>query len=283
MKKLIAAAAAFAGLAAMQAPQAQASQSAQPKLFLWRLDCGTFVIKDYNAFFSDTLAYKPGPKQITDSCYLVKNGDRYLLWDTGIGAELQGKTTDAGFATMQLGKTIVQQLGEIGVKPEQVEMVGISHFHSDHIGQAAGFPKATLLIGAEDYAALSAKPANPQLEPARLKPWIEDGGKVQPVSGDQDVFGDGRVVMLNMPGHTPGHHSLLVRLASGPVLLTGDLYHFTEQVANKGVPPFNTNRADTLASMDRFDKLAKNIGAKVIIQHEPADVAKLPAFPKAAE
>jgi len=67
------------------------------------------------------------------------------------------------------------------------------------------------------------------------------------------------------------------------VLLTGDQYHFTEQVANRGVPSFNTNRADTLASSDRFDRIAANLRAKVIIQHEPADVAKLPAFPKAAE
>jgi N-acyl homoserine lactone hydrolase len=49
------------------------------------------------------------------------------------------------------------------------------------------------------------------------------------------------------------------------------------------VPSFNTDRADTLASFDRFQAIAKNVGAKVIIQHEPADVAKLPAFPKAAE
>jgi N-acyl homoserine lactone hydrolase len=278
MKKLIAAALAFAGLTGMQAPQ-----QAQAKLSLYRLDCGTFTIKDYNAFFSDTMAYKPGPKDITDSCYLIRNGDRMLLWDTGIGAELAGKTTDAGFAVMKLGKTLVQQLGEIGVTPEQVEMVGISHFHSDHIGQAAAFPQAKLLIGADDLAAFKATPPHPQLEPARLKPWLQDGATAVPVSGDHDVFGDGRVIMLNMPGHTPGHHALLVGLASGPVLLTGDLYHFTEQVAHKGVPPFNTNRADTLASMDRFDKLAKNIGAKVIIQHEAADIAKLPAFPKATE
>jgi glyoxylase-like metal-dependent hydrolase (beta-lactamase superfamily II) len=99
---------------------------------------------------------------------------------------------------------------------------------------------------------------------------------------DLDVFKDGRVVMLTTPGHTPGHNALLVRLASGPVLLTGDLYHFTEQVANRGVPPFNHNRADTLASMDRFDRIGRNLKAKVIIQHEPADIAKLPAFPKAA-
>lgn len=274
---------AFAALTSIAIDAPVAAAPAAPSLAMWRLDCGTFTIKDYNAFFSDTSAYKSGSKDITDSCYLIRNGNRYLLWDTGIGAELQGKTTDAGFAIMKLNKTIVQQLGEIGVKPDQVEMVGISHFHSDHIGQAANFPGATLLIGAQDFAALSAKPANPQLEPARLTHWIDGRGESQTVSGDLDVFGDGKVIMLSMPGHTPGHHALLVRLASGPVLLTGDLYHFTEQVAHKGVPPFNTDRADTLASMDRFDKMAKNIGAKVIIQHEPADIAKLPAFPKAAE
>ena len=88
--------------------------------------------------------------------------------------------------------------------------------------------------------------------------------------------------MLNLPGHTPGHRGLLVRLASGPVLLSGDLYHFTEQVERRGVPPFNTSRAETLASMDRFGRLGRNLGARIIIQHEPADIAKLPAFPEAA-
>jgi glyoxylase-like metal-dependent hydrolase (beta-lactamase superfamily II) len=84
-------------------------------------------------------------------------------------------------------------------------------------------------------------------------------------------------------GHTPGHHALLVHLASGTVLLSGDQYHFTENRRVGGVPGFNRDRADTLASHDRFEKLATNAKAKVVIQHEPADVAKLPTFPKAAE
>jgi glyoxylase-like metal-dependent hydrolase (beta-lactamase superfamily II) len=103
-----------------------------------------------------------------------------------------------------------------------------------------------------------------------------------PVSSDIDFFRDGRVIMLKMPGHTPGHSALLVKLATGNVLLSGDLYHFAEQVPNRGVPPFNDNRAETLASMDRFDNLAKNLNAKIIIQHEPADILKLPVFPAAA-
>jgi glyoxylase-like metal-dependent hydrolase (beta-lactamase superfamily II) len=82
-----------------------------------------------------------------------------------------------------------------------------------------------------------------------------------------------------MPGHTEGHQALLVRLASGPVLISGDQYHFTANRQFGGVPSFNVDRADTLASHDRFEKLARNLKAKVVIQHEPDDIAMLPAFP----
>jgi N-acyl homoserine lactone hydrolase len=161
-----------------------------------------------------------------------------------------------------------------------VTVVGISHYHFDHIGQAASFPHARLIMGPGDLAAL--RSAAPGVNPAPLARWISGGGQVTEANGDHDVYGDGKVVVLNLPGHTPGHRGLLVRLASGPVLLSGDIYHFTEQVQRRGVPPFNTSRAETLASMDRFDRLGRNLRANVIIQHEPADVAKLPAFPQSA-
>jgi glyoxylase-like metal-dependent hydrolase (beta-lactamase superfamily II) len=170
-------------------------------------------------------------------------------------------------------------LARLKLTPANVNYVGISHYHDDHTGQAKDFPGARLLVGTGDWEAIKTRPEMA----ARFKPWTEGGAKVDPIGGDKDVFGDGSVVVLGMPGHTPGHKTLLVRLKSGPVLLTGDLYHATEQVKNRGVPSFNTNRADTLASMDRFDRIAANLNAKVIIQHEPADIAKLPAFPMAAE
>src|SRR5258705_4650338 len=68
------------------------------------------------------------------------------------------------------------------------------------------------------------------------------GGKVEPIPLDKDVFGDGTVMMLNTPGHTPGHHSLLVRLPQmGNVLVSGDLAHFHENYDSNGVPTFNTD------------------------------------------
>ena len=242
-----------------------------------RLDCGGGIVKDFNAFFSDSEDYAPGPRTITNSCYLIRNGDQALLWDSGFPAAIKGKKTDMGALTVTLDKTITEQLATLGVKPGDIDVVGISHMHGDHVGQAKEFPYAKLLIGKGDFE-LTKGDKDP------FGPWRAAGAKVQTMhGGDIDVFGDGSVVALNLPGHTPDHMALLVKLASGNVLLSGDLYHATEARAKKGVPPFNTSRAETLASMDRFERLAKNLSAKVIIQHEPADVAKLPAFPKAAE
>lgn len=268
-----------AGSAASQAPA-----PVPPPLKLWRLDCGDFMMKRYGAWFSDTFQYPEGAKPLVGSCYLIRNGDRYMLWDAGMSDALIEKPIDNAEQTMSLKRSISDQLAQIGVRPEQVSFLGISHYHDDHTGQAEYFENAKLVIGKGDWEVL--KGTTPEwLKDARvdLAHWLTGGGEVAAVDSDVDIFRDGRVIMLKLPGHTPGHNALLVRLASAPVLLSGDQYHFTEQVKNRGVPAFNTDRADTLASHDRFDRIAANVGAKVIIQHEPADIAKLPAFPQAAE
>jgi N-acyl homoserine lactone hydrolase len=274
LKRAMAAALGFLALTGMQAPPA-----ARPAMSLWRLDCGDFQINDINAFMSDTSEYPARPKHLVGSCYLIRHGEAYMLWDAGMPSALVGHPDVNPVMTVSLHGGIVDQLARIGVRPEQVTIVGISHYHGDHTGQARDFPGARLLLGAGDVAVLRGRSAEAQADLAR---WLSGGGQLTEVQGDLDVFGDGSVTMLNLPGHTPGHHALLVRLRSGPVMLSGDTYHFAEQVAHRGVPPFNTNRAESLASMDRFDRLARNLHARVIIQHEPADVAKLPAFPEAA-
>lgn len=274
LTRALAALAGWLALTALQAPP-----PVHAALSLWRLDCGDFQINDINAFMSDTSEYPARPKHLVGSCYLIRHGDTYMLWDTGMRSALVGHPDTNPVMTVTLRTRIVDQLAQIGVRPEQVTIVGISHYHGDHTGQARDFPGARLLMGAADIAALRARPPEGQTD---LAHWLGGGGQLTEVPGDLDVFGDGSVVMLNLPGHTPGHHALLVRLASGPVMLSGDTYHFAEQIAHRGVPPFNTNRAESLASMDRFDRLARNLHARVIIQHEPADVAKLPPFPRAA-
>ena len=179
--------------------------------------------------------------------------------------------------------SLVDLLGQINVKPEQIKYVGISHYHADHVGQVASFPKSTLLIGQGDWDVLTGKPSA-MANPVPFANWIKGESKVEPVPLDKDVFGDGSVIMLYTPGHTPGHHSLLVKLPqTGAVLLSGDLMHFRENYDTNGVPAFNTDRSQTLASLERVKKIAANSKATVIIQHDARDLDKLPAFPASAK
>jgi N-acyl homoserine lactone hydrolase len=248
-----------------------------PEVTLTRLDCGTPAPPtDVAQRFTDTYAYSGLKVQLVYSCYLIKHGDDYMVWDTG-----HAMTTPNVAPKVSL----VDLLGKLNLKPENIKYVGISHYHGDHIGQVGSFAQSTLLIGKADWEVLTdpAK-ATAMADPKTFAPWISGGSKVEPVPGDKDVFGDGTVVMLNTPGHTPGHHSLLVKLPqAGYVLLTGDLAHFRENYETDGVPNFNTHRGDTLASIDRFKKIAANLKATVIIQHDERDIDKLPAFPAAAK
>ncbi|WP_375402663.1 N-acyl homoserine lactonase family protein [uncultured Sphingomonas sp.] len=262
---------------------AAGGQEPPARVTLTRLDCGATKEPRDVAIFSDTSAYEGVKKSLVASCYLIRHGDDLMLWDTGYPAATK---TDPK-SPIAMRSTVVEQLRALGVAPAQVARLGISHHHGDHIGQTRDFPGATLLIGQGDWAALTATPAATGFgapDPVPVAHWISGGGKVEQVRGDLDVFGDGSVVMLDTPGHTPGHHSLLVKLKGrGPVLLTGDLAHFQENYDTGGLPSFNTNRADTIASLDRFKTMARNLKATVIIQHDPRDVAKLPPFPAAAD
>ena len=253
-----------------------ASAQAAPEMSLTRLDCGTpQAPTPVNQRFSDTYAYGDLKVQFVFSCYLVKHGDQYLLWDTGHSMTAPNVAPKV---------SVVDQLAKVGVKPEQIKYVGISHYHADHTGQVASFPQSTLLIGTGDWNAITAPKPAAGVNAPPFANWISGGGKVEPLPADKDVFGDGSVLILNTPGHTPGHHSLLVKLKEkGNVLITGDLVHFHENYDTNGVPWFNVSRADTVASIDRFKKLAANFKATVIIQHDERDIGKLPAFPAAAK
>jgi glyoxylase-like metal-dependent hydrolase (beta-lactamase superfamily II) len=248
---------------------------------MWRLDCGTITLSD-TAPFSDTNLYDGEERAMTDSCYLIRNGDQHMLWDAGLPSALKGTSATQWVFTLSLERTITEQLAELDLTPDDIDLIGISHYHDDHIGQAAEFSNATLLINRNEYEAVDAAGGASKVQ---LAPWFGDEkGEVRQFGFDHDVFKDGSVKILSMPGHTPGHSALLVDLPeAGPVMLTGDLYHFIEQIENKGVPTFNTDRADTLASFHRFNQMAENLEATVIIQHDPRHVGLLPAFPEAAK
>jgi glyoxylase-like metal-dependent hydrolase (beta-lactamase superfamily II) len=207
---------------------------------------------------------------------VIKHGADYMVWDTGY---LPGSVPNA------TNKPITELLSQMSVKPDQVKFVGISHFHADHTGQLAPFTNATLLIGKGDWDGINANPPMGGANVAGFKDWMgSTTRKVKPLTADEDVFGDGSVLVFRTPGHTPGHSALLVRLKEkGPVILLGDAAHFHENYTSNGVPGFNYDRAQTIASLERIKQIEKNLKATVIIQHDPRDIGKLPAFPQAAK
>ena len=247
--------------------------AAAQEVTLTRLDCGNGSNDPRR--FSDTYAYSETSKPFTFSCYVIRHGSDVMVWDTGY---LPGSVPSA------TNKPLADLLRQINVNPDEVKYVGISHYHADHTGQLGALRNATLLIGKGDWDGIN---ANPPMASANVKgfaEWIAEKRKVEPLSADKDVFDDGTVMVLRAPGHTPGHSILLVRLKEmGPVILSGDAVHFHENYDGDGVPVFNYDRAQTLASIQRVKQIEKNLKATVIIQHDPRDIGKLPAFPAAAK
>jgi N-acyl homoserine lactone hydrolase len=254
--------------------RAQAAPVPQP-VTLTRLECSTPSAPGDIGRFDDTFAKNGQKVQLVASCYLIRHGDDFLVWDTGYPATGSPSSPKV---------SLVDQLAQLKVTPSQVKFVGISHYHGDHTGQTNSFPGATLLIGKGDWDVISDPKPNAGINKNTYAPWLTGGSKVEPQPADKDIFGDGSVIMLNLPGHTPGHHSLLVNLKEmGPVLLSGDVTHFRENYDSNGIPTFNVDRAQSIAALDRFKKIAAALRATVIIQHDARDVSKLPAFPASAK
>jgi len=262
-------------LAALLAQPALA-QTQTPDMSLTRIECGTPPAPTVvNQRFSDTYSLGDLKVQFVYSCYLIKHGNDYLLWDTGHSMTAPNVAPKV---------SIVDQLAQLKLKPEDIKYVGISHYHADHTGQLPSFPKSTLLVGQGDWDVITnPKPLQGANIPA-YEHWTKGGSKVEPLALDKDVFGDGRVIILRTPGHTPGHQVLMVRLPQmGAVILVGDLVHFRENLETNGVPTFNSDRGQTLASIDRLKKIVAAHKATVIIQHDQRDIDKLPAFPAGAK
>src|SRR5262245_30765448 len=210
-------------LALMVSLQPALSQSARPGVEqLFVLYCGDIALTDLGRFspgFS-------GPGALSSTCYLIKHAQGYLLWDTGlpdaIASMPEGRKSNAG--VWYVKKTLASQLAELAVRPADIRYLALSHSHGDHAGNVDLFPQATLVVQKAEY-----EWPDPLGVP-RFKPEM----KVVKAEGDHDVFGDGSVVLISTPGHSPGHQCLLVRLPkTGALLLSGDAVHNQGQLGQQ--------------------------------------------------
>jgi glyoxylase-like metal-dependent hydrolase (beta-lactamase superfamily II) len=98
---------------------------------------------------------------------------------------------------------------------------------------------------------------------------------------DYDVFGDGAVVIKLAPGHTPAHQVLFLKLKkTGPIVLSGDLYHYPEERKLKRVPTFETDQAETAATRAKIEEFLQQSGAELWIQHDYIANSKLKKAPQ---
>lgn len=246
-----------------------------------------FILDGGTAMVEDGSIYSPGvnvgvPMVLSCNAYLIRHRGQWLLWDTGtddaLVSEPEGRIIAHGIRGL-VRKTISSQFGEIGVKPEEVGLIAISHAHFDHVGNCALFRKATWIAQKAEYDAMfGADPEAFGYDP-ELFATMRDNDVVL-VAGDHDIFGDDAVRLISTPGHTLGHCSLLVRLPeTGPVVLSGDGAHNRENFQFRRVPSFNADHRATISSMEKVDALLKAEQAAFWINHDTRQSETLPHAP----
>jgi N-acyl homoserine lactone hydrolase len=268
----LAIAACVATLGSLPALSPSAMAAGVDKLYIF--DCGLAAAPDQSR-------WSPGvnvgvPITLSDNCYLVHHAQGWFLWDTGItdavAAMPDGLKGENGAPSWKRQKTLIGQLEQIGVKPADIKAMAISHTHPDHIGNVALFPQVMLYVQKAEYDWPGANNA----------PRFDPNHPVTKLEGDRDVFGDGSIVIISTPGHTPGHQSLLVRLPkTGAVVLSGDVVHFKDNWDNRRVPGFNFNQEQSRASMDRVADILNKEHAQLWINHDNVQSEaqkKSPAF-----
>lgn len=259
-------------------PQRQAGVVQRMYVF----NCGESTVDDISRWTPGVNAGKPGA--FSANCYLIRHAEGYLMWDSGINDGVASMT--GGFQRGKvspryiLRKPLRAQLAEIGVEPDRIGHVAFSHTHGDHVGNANLFSAGTLYIQQAEYDVAFGPDAATKWNFETSSYDKLRASKTVRLNGDYDVFGDGSVLIIATPGHTPGHQSLLVRLPTrGPVILSGDMVHLQENWEARRVPSFNYDREQSLKSMEKIAGVMARTGAELWINHDKPQSDRIPKAP----
>jgi len=255
---------------------------------VYLFDCGKLEGGDPSRF-----SLKREEMKTTDmsvACYLVAHPRGTLMWD--VGAVLDRDVTSPGTATryhivlpngnerfVTTTQTLKAQLAAIGYDPADINYLALSHYHYDHTANANLFAGATWLVRQVERDVMFPQKPNDLTRPDTYSA-LRNSKTTIIKTDDYDVFGDGSVVMKLTPGHTPGHNVLFVKLAkTGPVVISGDLYHYPEERSLHRVPTFDVDPKQTSASRTALDTFIKGANAQLWIQHDLAATAKMKKAP----
>ena len=208
------------------------------------------------------------------NCFLIERPDGLVLFDTGqtVAAAAPGYRPRwhpfLRLARFELRPEdeAAAQLRALGHTVDDVHTVVLSHLHTDHVGGLEAFAGAEVIVTRVEWERAGGLAGRlrgyvPQHWPPGLVPRLADyrGPAVGPFATSHALSGDGDLLLLPTPGHTPGHAALLVREHGRQLLLAGDLVHAADDL---------DRTAPEIAAWARSE------GVVVLTTHDP-DAARL--------
>jgi glyoxylase-like metal-dependent hydrolase (beta-lactamase superfamily II) len=233
--------------------------------------------------------------------YVIERDDGLVLFDTG---QDRASVTDPGYfpggitgvmydrlARFDIGPadTLRNRLAAIGYDIADVHTAVLSHLHQDHIGGLRELTHAEIVVSGEEWRSLQEPLPElrgllrshidlPGLRWRHVDPGPIDDPRLAPFTTGHDLFGDGDLVLLPTPGHTPGSLSLLVRGAvHPPLLMVGDLTYDARLLQESLVPGVGERRQLNSTTKAINTLREQNPGLVILPAHDPGAAARLAA------
>ena len=217
-----------------------------------------------------------------NTAYLIVHPRGTVMVDAGAvpDSHFKGDGSPVVEGVVTATKPVLPQLAAAGYQPKDVTYLVLSHYHSDHTGNANEFAGATWIVQKDERDYMFGEKPEGIIEPATYAALRDAKTKILD-NEDFDVFGDGSVVVLATPGHTPGHQVVAAKLANrGTVVLAGDLYHYPEERTTGRIPTFEFDPERSKVSRARIEKYVEDNDAELWIEHDAATHAALPKSPR---
>ena len=266
-------------IASLAETQTHKAPKPPQSLRLYIFDCG--VIHTTNGDAYSLKKEEMGSTEMSIPCILVAHPKGALMWDNG---DIPDRAFPPGGGRATLGvvtqdKPLLPQMAAVGYAPSDITYLSMSHYHGDHVANANAFASATWLVRkVERDRMFSSEPIT--RSPLENYSELKNSKTVLIDKDEYDVFGDGTVVIKSTPGHTPGHNVLFLKLKkTGPVVLSGDLYHYPEERTLKRLPVAEFNKDQTAASRADLEVFLKKTGAQLWIEHDIIGNARLKKAP----
>lgn len=240
-----------------------------------------------------------GPMPI--NVYVIEHRHGLVLFDTGqdrasvtdddyFPGGLNGRVYDR-LARFEVGpdETLTAQLAHLGYAAGDVSTAIVSHLHQDHIGGVRELPGAELVVSRLEWQSLSAPLPEargllrrhievPGLRWRQIDPSPSDDPGLAPFTASYDLFGDGSLVLLPTPGHTPGSLSMLVRRPGRrPLLMVGDLTYDVHLLADGHIPGVGRRRRSRASTAAANALRQRHPGLVILPAHDPGAAARLAA------